>query len=64
MPGRSGVAVISSPSAVSRQSPPSRLISVHSAASRSVSWPRRWAMPDSRETDPGLPAPRAPPPTG
>ncbi|COW18594.1 Uncharacterised protein [Mycobacterium tuberculosis] len=28
-------------------------ISVLSAASRSVSWPRRWAMPLSLDTDPG-----------
>ena len=52
-PACSGVAVISRPSGVSRQSPPSRLISVDSAARRSVSWPRRCAMPDSRETEPG-----------
>ena len=25
-----------------------------SAASRSVSWPRRWAMPVRRDTDPGV----------
>ena len=54
MPGRSGVAVITRPSGVSVQSPPRRLISVLSAASRSVSWPRRWAMPLSRDTDPGV----------
>ena len=36
------------------------LISAASAASRSVSWPRRWAMPRSRDGDrrPARPAPR------
>ena len=37
------------PSALSTTSPPSPVISVASAASRSVSWPRRWAMPRSRD---------------
>ena len=54
MPACSGVAVITRPSGVSSQSPPRRLISALSAASRSVSWPRRWAMPVSRDTDPGV----------
>ena len=34
-------------------SPPRRLISVARAANRSVSWPRRWAIPVSLDTDPG-----------
>ena len=54
MPGFSGVAVITRPSGVSWQLPPRRLISALSAARRSVSWPRRWAMPLSRDTDPGV----------
>ncbi len=37
------------PSGSSEATPPSRVISVTSAASRSVSWPRRCAMPVSRE---------------
>ena len=52
-PPCSGVAVITSPSGVSAQFPPSRLISALSAASQSVSCPRRCAMPVSRETEPG-----------
>ena len=57
------VAVITRPSGVSAQSPPRRLISVLSAASRSVSWPRRWAMPAAVTPIPGWPARPAPPPT-
>ena len=48
-PPCSGRGRISSPSSVSRTSPPSAVISVASAASRSVSWWRRWAMPRSRD---------------
>src|SRR5882757_2441652 len=53
IPPCSGAAVITSPSSDSSHRPPSRLISAVSAASRSVSWPRRWAMPLNLDTDPG-----------
>ena len=41
---------MSRPSSSSSTSPPSRLISAARAASRSVSWPRRWATPVRRDS--------------
>ena len=48
-PPCNGRGTMTSPSSVSRASPPSAVISVASAASRSVSWWRRCAMPRSRD---------------